>query len=94
MKGLKGVLAMFVVAIVACPLGGVALRLLWGWFMVPTFGLPVISLVQAIGIALVISFLTQQHIPRDEDEKVKMIIHELLAPVVFVSIGWVVHLFM
>ena len=87
-------LGLIVLMIVAYLLNGVVLKLLWGWFMVPTLGLPVISLVQAIGIGIVISFLTQQHIPRDEDEKKKLLVFEILKPVFTIAVGWVVHLFM
>ena len=33
---------------------GYALSVLWGWFMVPLFGLPVLSVAQAYGVALVV----------------------------------------
>ena len=87
-------LGLIALMIVAYLLNGVALKLLWGWFMVPTLGLPVISLVQAIGIGIVIGFLTQQHIPRDEDEKKELLVFEVLTPVLAIAIGWIVHLFM
>ncbi len=88
------VLVWIILMIVTLPLNGVALKLLWGWFMVPTFGLPVISLVQATGIALVIRFLTQRHIPRDEDEEKQLFNHEIFVPVLAIAFGWSVHLFM
>ncbi len=75
-------------------LNGAALMLLWGWFMVSTFGLPVISLVQAIGIGIIIGFLTQQHIPRDEDMKKELLLYEIILPVFATATGWIVHLFM
>jgi hypothetical protein len=87
-------LGLIALVIVAYLLNGVALKLLWGWFMVPTLSLPAISLVQAIGIGIVIDFLTQQHIPRDEDERKELLVHEVLAPVLAIAVGWVVHLFM
>jgi hypothetical protein len=44
-------------------LNGWALTLLWSWFVVPTFpDLPVLSLGQAIGLGMIISFLTYQYI--------------------------------
>ncbi|MEK9171051.1 MAG: hypothetical protein AAB789_01925 [Patescibacteria group bacterium] len=87
-------LGLIALMIVAYLLNGVALKLLWGWFMVPTLGLPVISLVQAIGIGIVIGFLTQQHIPRDEDAKKELLVFEVLTPVLAIAVGWIVHLFM
>jgi len=85
------VLALMVVAYL---LDGVALKLLWGWFLVPTLGFPAISLVQAIGISIVIGFMTQQHIPRDEDEKKELYVYVFLTPILAIVIGWIVHLFM
>ena len=87
-------LGLIALMIVAYLVNGVALKLLWSWFMVPTLGLPVISLVQAIGIGIVIGFLTQQHIPRNEDEKKELLVFEVLNPVLAIAVGWVVHLFM
>ena len=39
---------------------------LWQWFMVP-FGLPPVSLAWAIGIGMLISFLTRNETPRKND---------------------------
>lgn len=80
--------------VVAYLIDGLALKLLWNWFMVPILGLPVLSLVQSIGISIVVGFLTQQHIPRDEDQKKELIIYFILTPVTAVIIGYIVHLFM
>ena len=75
-------------------LNGVALMLLWEWFMVPTFGLPAISMMQAIGIGIIVSIMTMQHIPRNEDEKIEMFKFSFLTPVLATAIGWVVHMLM
>ena len=74
-------------------LNGVALQLLWGWFLVPTLSLPAISLAQAIGICVIIELTTNQHIPRNERETIEMYIYCFLVPVYAVVTGWVVHLF-
>jgi hypothetical protein len=39
---------------------GYALSVLWGWFIVPTFNLPPLSVAPAIGVAMVVSYLTHQ----------------------------------
>jgi len=77
---------------------GYALSVLWRWFMVPTLGFPVISVVQAIGIAMVVRFLTYQfYYDKDKDES-KALLHStvfaFLYPAFALSIGWVVNLFM
>ena len=87
-------LSLIALTIMASLLNGVALKLLWGWFMIPTFSLPAISLVQAMGIGIMIGFLTQQHIPRDQDAKKEVFLFEVVSPVIAIVVGWVVHLFM
>lgn len=48
---------------------GYALSVLWGWFIVPTFGLPALAVAPAIGVALVVSYLTHQELkPNKKDE--------------------------
>ena len=46
------------IMVVSCLLRGWVLSILWRWFMVPTLGLPALSVPQAIGIALVVGMLT------------------------------------
>jgi hypothetical protein len=54
--------------IVAIISEGYVLSVLWGWFMVPTLGLPGISLVQAIGISLIFALLTHRVQKEDFEE--------------------------
>ncbi|OGG45245.1 hypothetical protein A2673_01490 [Candidatus Kaiserbacteria bacterium RIFCSPHIGHO2_01_FULL_50_13] len=65
--------------------------------MVPILGLPALSLVQAMGIALVVRFIIyQHHDSKDEDENAiwKALAFVVLYPALALFIGWVVHLFM
>jgi hypothetical protein len=39
---------------------GFVLTKLWAWFVVPTFGLPMLTVPVAIGICLIAAFLTHQ----------------------------------
>lgn len=90
------VLLVFVGAMIAASiLNGWALVQLWGWFMVP-LGLPVLSLPWAIGIAVVVSFLTNHNEPRKSDDVDvgKAIGHAFLRPVISVGVGWIVHQYM
>ncbi len=73
-------------------LNGVALNLLWGWFMVPTFGLPAISLAQAVGLTIIINFLTHQYIPfEDDNERKKFFAYEIATPVFAIVVGYIIH---
>ena len=86
--------------IVSSIFNGYALSVLWGWFVVPTFGLPELTIAPAIGLAMVVSYLTHQH---RTDEKSEKNFGEQMAttfswaiskPLFALLFGWVVHLFM
>lgn len=106
MKFLVGVLVVVVILgftigimVVSTLLQGWVLSILWRWFMVPTLGLPALSVAQAIGIALVVGMLTHQshHSSEDEDEKIVKVVRLIdpfLTPFVILLIGWVVHQYM
>lgn len=55
---LFGLLIAGIIVAGSCILNGAVLKLIWGWFMLPIFGLPTLSLTQAIGVSLVIGFMT------------------------------------
>jgi len=79
---------------------GYVLTVLWGWFVVPTFGLPALSLAPAIGMSMVVSFLTHQSDATKEQEGssserlAKAVAHALLVPALVLGIGAVVRHFM
>jgi hypothetical protein len=50
--------AVITMVITSTIVNGWALSLLWAWFVVPIFELPALSLMQAIGIAMIINFST------------------------------------
>ena len=79
---------------------GYALSVLWGWFVVPTFGAPALGIVPAIGVAMVVSYLTYQtHNCKKEEKSFGETIAEgtamaVLKPSFALFFGWIVHLFM
>ncbi len=50
-------------------LRGLVLQALWLWFVAETFALDPLTLVQAIGLSLIVSFLTYQYDARADDDK-------------------------
>jgi phosphate/sulfate permease len=79
-------------------INGWVLSILWGWFITPVFGIPAISVGQAIGLAMVVSYLTYQHIEQDSDkdktERFAGIFAVLLIrPLMSLLLGYIVHLF-
>lgn len=68
MKVLGYIFATLIVMAIAAPVNGYMISVLWGWFMVPIFNLPVIGVFQAIGLAYVAAALTYQTKEQDKDK--------------------------
>ena len=79
--------------VLAYILNGVALSVLWGWFMVGSFGLPAISVPLAIGIGIIVSYLTDQDQEVKKREIGEWIGYVLAKPIVALVIGWIVYQF-
>lgn len=84
---------------VSAIINGYTFSVLWGWFIVPTFGVPNLSIASAIGITLGASILTQQTQYEKEDPGfgIKIVIRSgklILKALVVLIIGWIVHQFM
>lgn len=77
---------------------GYVLSILWGWFIVPTFGAPALSLVMAIGLAIVVGMFTAS-IPSkkkdDEDDKAlsNYFVNGFITPALSLLFGYIVTLF-
>lgn len=63
-----GALALLVAYPLLALYRGFALTFLWGWFIVPAFGLAPLGLIYAVGLSIVASFLTNANTPK-RDEK-------------------------
>lgn len=81
---------------------GFVLTKLWLWFMVPTFGLPALSLPVAIGITMIVRFMCPKSIPKledfmkkDEETWITFLKFAMLfvLPWLTLLIGWIVSLF-
>lgn len=70
---------------------------LWGWFIVPFFGLPPLIIPVAIGLALIVSFLAVPiNTAKSEDDPSKVrghIISGFLRPFVVLLFGWIASTF-
>ena len=58
----------FVAAVMFAANGYVCAKL-WGWFIVPIFGMPTLSILQAVGVGLVVAFFTFRLKDLHEDKK-------------------------
>ena len=77
---------------------GFVLMKLWGWFIVPTFGLPALTIAVAIGLALTVSFLTHQmRAKTDEsstDVAARLFGYGFANASIVLLFGWAVTLFL
>ncbi|MDP3994695.1 MAG: hypothetical protein Q8P91_02605 [bacterium] len=74
-------------------LQGFALKILWAWFVVPTFQLPGLSIPAALGLSMVASYLTHQY-NKDERSVDGQIVYPAFECLLVLVIGWIIHLFM
>lgn len=70
------------------------LSVLWGWFAVPLFGLPSLSLAQSYGVCLVAGFLTSSAPDTDDskdvgDTLIKGLLYVVVKVVLSLSAGLV-----
>jgi hypothetical protein len=77
-------------------MNGFVLSVLWNWFMVPIFTLPELTIISAIGLTMVISWMTY-HVEtrKKETEELKTFwVLFFLRPILVLSIGYIIHCFM
>ncbi|MCX6736054.1 MAG: hypothetical protein NTZ13_03135 [Candidatus Parcubacteria bacterium] len=93
------IVVVIVTTVVSGVINGFVLLTLWGWLIVPVFHLAPITLVPAIGICLIVSYLTHQYIPDNSDKSFRDLIIESFArplgeATAVLLIGFVLHLLM
>lgn len=98
-----GVIGVATLMVISSIFNGYALSVLWGWFVVPVFHLPELSIVPAIGIAMVVSYLTYQENNCEKEKEERGSFGEvimlgtmaaIIKPLFALFFGWIVHLFM
>lgn len=94
---LFGVPAFLVMVVAHSLLYGYALSVLWGWFMVPLFNAPPLSIAAAIGVATIVTLLTYKM--RKEDvtgddltprQTGKVMLLLAAHPLFALALGWIV----
>ena len=93
------VAAALLVALMALPftaaIRGVLAAKLWEWFVADTFGVYAISTLQAIGLGLLVSMATYQHVHDDDPrpeivQSFEAIIRSLVGSVIYFLFGLIV----
>jgi hypothetical protein len=92
MAGLLLGLGFIVLLVVSSIWSGYVLSILWSWFMVTTFGLPELSIPQAIGLSLILGYF-HRATTKEQDPAAALAV-VLVSPLIFLMIGWVVKGFM
>jgi Na+(H+)/acetate symporter ActP len=90
---LFGICAIVALMVASSIWSGYVLSILWGWFIVPTFGLPMLSIPVAIGLALIVSYLTKS-VSNTKTDWGWSISIAIITPLVALCMGYVVHSFM
>ncbi len=85
--GILGIFAFFALAVI---LRGLVLSVLWGWFIVPVFGLPVLGILPAFGVALIVTYLVGYRGKKEGTTWLDV----FTGPLITLVFGWIVHLFM
>lgn len=94
-------IAAFLLGLVSSAIQAFVATYLWAWFIVPTFNLPPLGLVTAMGITLLIALLFRSR-PEAEDEdayeaferSVKRVTISVIYSVVTLGVGFLYQLFM
>jgi hypothetical protein len=93
------ILVVVIVVVLGPPLillNGWAVQTLWGWFVVPVFKVPALSLLQAAGLAVVIGYMTTEVDTKKSEDKsgAAIIVSVFLRAPLAVLTGWVITWFM
>jgi len=71
---------------------GFAFSLLWSWFVVPVFKLPELTILQAIGVMLLVTMCKNTSKTRDEDP-FKAVVFSAIKIAILLIIGFILHVF-
>lgn len=95
-----GLLVLAVVAIVVgAVMNGYVLSVLWGWFVVPLFSAPPLSVATAIGLSLAVGMLVSRGSSSSDEKKdsgeaiVNLFAQVIFAPLFTLFVGWIVKSF-
>jgi hypothetical protein len=89
------------VVVGAAIVNGLALAIMWGWFIVPALHVGSITIPEAIGLSMVVSYLTNHGSTSNKDDKSKSTSERFInaslvaicTPAVVLAMAFIVHLF-
>jgi len=90
---LIGVLGVFALMMVW---GGYVLSILWSWFIVPAFEVSSLGLAEAVGITIIIKYMTRT-IEKKEEVSMEYLANQtksaIMTPLLALSLGYLVQFF-
>lgn len=81
--------AAIVLALASVPWSAWVLTVLWGWFVVPVFGLPPVTLWQAAGLSVLVGHFTASQ--QSKHPLWRQVGTAWAAPAATLTLGWLVH---
>jgi hypothetical protein len=98
-KSLLGVMVAAVAAIVVVTgvvmiINGFTIMALWGWFVAPLLGLQPLNIPTAIGLGLIVAYMTHQPTGKDERSTQEHLAAVIIRPAIVLLIGWVLTFFL
>lgn len=92
--GLAITLGFTVLVIAIMLLRGLVLSVLWGWFAVPIFHLPELSIPQAIGLSILVSMLCYQRDSNSKKETWEPFVYGTITLLAMLGTGYIVKGFL
>jgi phosphoglycerol transferase MdoB-like AlkP superfamily enzyme len=93
MKALVIIGGIFLI-IVSFIVDGLVLSILWKWFIVSIFNLPLLTIPSALGLSFLISYMKPYK--KDglkKEDLAEAITAAIVQPIIFLLLGYIVHLF-
>ena len=88
---ITGAIVWFVLSLIK----GFVLTKLWAWFIVPVFELPMLKLWEAVGISMLLSYMTfsgKTFYKNHKEDNITGTILSFTLPWIVLFFGWIVHL--
>ena len=94
---MKETVALAIIIVFGIPLmvwNGFVLATLWGWFIVPYFEAPALTVAMAVGITLVAGLFTGRYRPGKSDDALRHTVHIIIFSAgyraIALGMGWIV----
>lgn len=94
MKGLFSFGLFVLYYILAIVIYGFTLSVLWGWFIVPVFEAPEITIIQSVGLSLTVkSFSGFRNKDNDSETTIDLFLSMFTGNITVLTIGFIVQIF-